>query len=112
MDTLTYGQLIDEIQKIPVIESRISSPSLQEFVMNTDFITPIHLIFQDFFGEDFKAPGENPTPQDKKRAAFLGGVREYQTLYYAEKEGSRHCAMLWPWSDGRRCTVKIAYSPI
>lgn len=107
---LTYNQLLQEVEKIPVVESRIESKVLKEFVVKSDFITQLHLSFQDFFGPDFKAPGELPSFEDKKRSAALGGIREDQTLYYSEKDGYSHCAMLWPWVDGRRYTVKIANS--
>ena len=103
----TYNELLAQVEKIPVSESRIDSVKIKEFVIKSDFVTQLHLAFQDFFGSDFKAPGENPSSVDRKRAAFLGGVRENQTLYYLEKEGFSHCAMLWPWTDGRRYTVKI-----
>ena len=105
---VTYTELLTKIEKIPVAESRIDSAKIKEFVIKSDFVTELHLVFQDFFGEDFKAPGEDPSPVDKRRAAPLGGIREDQTLYYLEKEGYSHCAMLWPWNDGRRYTVKIA----
>ena len=111
MDTLTYNELLNEIDKIPVFESRIDRPDFKEFVVRADYVTPLHLIFQNFFGIDFKAPGENPSLKDKRHAAFLGGVREEQTLYYSEKEGFSNCAMMGPWNDGSRYTIKIAKIP-
>ena len=105
---VTYIELLTKIEKIPVAESRIDSVKIKEFVIKSDFVTELHLVFQDFFGSDFKAPGEDPSPVDKRRAAPWGGIRGDQTLYYLEKEGYSHCAMLWPWNDGRRYTVKIA----
>ena len=107
-DTLTYDELLSEIDKVPVFEKRIDQPDMREFVIPFDGITPLHLTFQKFFGEDFKAPGENPTIVDKKRAAVWGGIRRNQTLYYSEDEGYTNCAMLWPWEEGRLCTVKLA----
>ena len=108
METSTYFKFLEKIEKIPVSESRIDSVNIKEFVVKSDFLTELHLIFKNFFGSTFKAPGERPTPADKKHAAFLGGIREEQTLYYTEREGYAHCAMLWPWTDGRRTTVKLA----
>ena len=108
MEKSTYEQLLNEIEKIPVFESRINASKIKEFVIKSNFVMELHIALQSFFGPDFKAPGENPSLLDKKRAAFLGGIREDQTLYYNEKEGFANCAMLWPWTDGRRYTVKIA----
>ena len=107
-DTLTYDELLSEIDKVPVHEKRIEQPLMREFVIPFDSITPLHLTLQRFFGEEFKAPGENPTMVDKKRAAPWGGIRQDQTLYYTEDQGYANCAMLWPWQEGRLCTVKLA----
>ena len=106
METLTYEQLVQEINKIPVFESRIDRDDMKEFVVQEKNITPLHLILQNYFKE-FKSASETPTLEDKKRAARWGGVREHQALYFKEEEGVSQCAMLWPWEDGTRCTVKL-----
>ena len=106
-ETLTYESFLKEIEKIPVFESRIDDPDMKEFVVQSDSIMPLHLVFQVFFGDNFKAPGAPSTLEDKKRSALWGGVRQYQTLYYIDQEECSSCAMLWPWRDGTRCTVKI-----
>ena len=107
MSTLTYDQLLDNLDNIPVFESRIDQSQMKEFVISYDCIMLLHLVFQKFFGPDFKAPGERPTITDKKRSALWGGIRENQTLYYLENDEYSNCAMLWPWEEGRLCTVKI-----
>ena len=107
MNTLTYNQLMNKVDKVPVFETRIDGPQIKEFVISFDNIMSIHVIFQKFFGPDFKAPGETPTRIDKKNSAFWGGVRRNQTLYFRENEDYANCAMLWPWEEGRLCTVKI-----
>ena len=107
MSTLTYNQLLNKIDSFPVFESRIDGPQMKEFVIPFDSIMRLHLIFQKFFGPDFKAPGESPTITDKKRSALWGGIRQNQTLYYRENDDYFNCAMLWPWEEGRLCTVKI-----
>jgi hypothetical protein len=37
----------------------------------------------------------------------FGGVTPGQTLYYKDVGQERIFAMLWPWKDGQRTTVKI-----
>lgn len=37
----------------------------------------------------------------------FGGLRNGQTLYFLMKEGRSLFAMLWPWQDNERVTVKI-----
>ncbi len=106
METLTFEELVKEMKKVPVFESRIDGPDHKEFVVQEKNITPLHLLFQKHFPE-FKSACEVPSITDKQRAARWGGVREHQALYYKEEQGSSECAMLWPWEDGTRCTVKV-----
>ena len=37
----------------------------------------------------------------------FGGIMPGQTLYFKSGEGGTVFAMLWPWQDGLRTTVKI-----
>ena len=108
METATYSQLLKKIEEIPVSEWRVDSVNLKEFVVKSDFLTELQAAFENFFGMNSKVQGKNFSFTDKKRAAFLGGIRENQTLYYIEKEGYAYCAMLWPWSNGLSYTVKLA----
>jgi hypothetical protein len=34
-------------------------------------------------------------------------VERDQTLYFAEREEAPSLALIWPWGDGKRATVKI-----
>src|SRR5437867_974556 len=99
MNVLTYDQLLAKIDKFPVFESRINGPKMKEFVIPFESIMPLHVIFQKYFGPDFKSPDENPTHTDKKRSAFWGGIRANQTLYFRDNGDDVNCAMLWPWEE-------------
>jgi hypothetical protein len=56
-----------------------------------------------------------PVYPSKNRLAYkvqqtvdgLGGVTAGQTLYYNDSGRESILAMLWPWKDGQRITVKI-----
>lgn len=37
----------------------------------------------------------------------IGGLRRGQTLHLLDKEGYLIFAMLWPWQDGERITLKV-----
>ena len=41
-----------------------------------------------------------------------GGIQKQQTLYYKDRDGVADCAMIWPWNDGSRSTVKMAQGVI
>jgi len=43
----------------------------------------------------------------RQRVDGLGGLMPGQTLYYKDLGADSILAMLWPWKDGQRTTVKI-----
>jgi len=58
--------------------------------------------------------GEPAFPSNKKLSKEIenaidefGGIMRGQTLYYAIIASSTTIAMLWPWQDGQRITLKL-----
>jgi len=47
------------------------------------------------------------SPQIEKTIKEFGGVMSGQTLYFWSQGKDTVFAMLWPWEDGYRTTVKI-----
>jgi hypothetical protein len=43
----------------------------------------------------------------RQRVDGLGGLMPGQTLYYKELGAISVLAMLWPWKDGQRTTLKV-----
>ncbi|MBU1924033.1 MAG: hypothetical protein KJ710_07265 [Candidatus Omnitrophica bacterium] len=53
-------------------------------------------------------PSKNRLPHKVQETVNgFGGIMPGQTLYYKVSETDSILAMLWPWKDGQRTTIKI-----
>ena len=52
-----------------------------------------------------------PGREANEFAKEYGGIQVGQVLYYRGSEGISQLAMIWPWQDGVRLTVKIIQIP-
>lgn len=104
---MTFSDLTAQIKKLPLEEVRSESAGLFECVFNTGSSEKLTALLESFFGPALKPSGQNPTRELEACSAAFGGVRKNQTLYYVEKAGIFHCAMIWPWSDETKATLKI-----
>ena len=104
----SFSELTARLKSLPVDEWRKEAPAYLEFVLSAHHLSGIYPLLGDFFGPPFKPPGVAPTAEASRRASAYGGIEKQQTLYYLEKDGLSHCAMIWPWRDHTRATVKVA----
>ena len=105
---LTFKELIEQLKRIPCEEIRKESDGYYEFVISTQSLAQLYPIFEVYFGVPFKPAGISPSDEAKDVSKNYGGIQKQQTLYYIHREGMSNCAMIWPWGDGSRATVKIA----
>ncbi len=108
---MTYPELIEEIKKVKLLEKRVDSPGLLEVVINQEQLNALTLVLQGYFGPALKPAGQAPSREANAYSAAYGGIQKNQTLYYLDGGTVNHCALLWPWSDGKWITVKIAQVP-
>ena len=104
---MTHEQLLAEIKKLKLQETRVDSKEAFEFVIRQGELNQVCGILEGFFGRAFKSAGEAPTKEAWDYTANIGGIRENQILYYVKHEGISYCAMIWPWSNRVSVTVKI-----
>ncbi len=105
---MTYPELLEEVKKIEFREKRAEMPGFLEFVVSKESLSPLTGTLEIFFGHPFKPANQSPSHEASTYSAPYGGIQKNQTLYYREADGATHCALLWPWSDGKLITVKIA----
>lgn len=105
---MTFEELLTDVKSCVLEETRRDEPRYLEAVFQTSASGPLTAALVKFFGPPFKPAGVKPTRESDKHSQPYGGVLKEQTLYYLEKEGIAHCAMLWPWNDKRKATLKIA----
>ncbi len=104
---MTLSDLTAQIKKLPLEEVRSDSTGLFECVFHTESSGKLTALLEGFFGPAVKPPGRNPARELEACSAEFGGVRKNQTLYCVENAGFFHCAMIWPWSDETKATLKI-----
>ncbi len=105
---MNFGELTHDLKKVPYDERRKEFEGYFEFVMSTNDLLHLYPVLEKHFGAPFKPAGIEPTGKAHDYAKQFGGIRKHQVLYYREGSGLSNCAMVWPWNDGSRATVKVA----
>jgi hypothetical protein len=105
---LSFVELVSQLKKIPCDEIRKESDGYYEFVISLHHVSKFYPVFEKYFGPPFKPPGVLPSEKAKDVTKNYGGIQKQQTLYFADRNGVLNCAMIWPWGDGTRATVKMA----
>ncbi|MEE8416804.1 MAG: hypothetical protein V3S05_11065 [Desulfobacterales bacterium] len=104
---MNYNDFLKQIKELGFEELREDQPEYMEFVIGTNHLNRLSSILESYYGAAYASPEKKPSRQAKKYADPYGGIKKGQTLYYSDKRGVFHCALLWPWSDGKTITVKI-----
>jgi hypothetical protein len=105
---MTFQELVQEVKRLRFQETRSETEDYLEFVVDVPSVETLQRVLEAHFGPAFKPAGKNPSKESKKYSEKYGGVESNQVLYYVEREGVSHCALLWPWGSGQAVTVKLA----
>ena len=105
---MDFNDLIQRAKTIPIDQMRREEGGYFECVLTRENIDLLSPILETFFGPPFKPAGDKPSAKASDYTKNFGGIMVQQTLYYAEKDGVAHCAMLWPWNNGLHVTLKMA----
>ena len=107
---MTFAELLTEVQKLKHEEQRSQTEEYLEIVVSRESLEPLLQILTAYFGQPFKPEGALPLGAAEQRAKPYGGIRKDQTMYFRQDEDHFECALLWPWGNGTRITVKIIQS--
>ena len=105
---MNFGDLTRDLKNVPFDEQRKESEGYFEFVLSSKHLLHLYPILEKYFGVPFKPAGVAPSRKAQDYAKQYGGIQKQQTLYYLECKGLSNCAMVWPWNDSSRATVKVA----
>lgn len=105
---MTYAELVEETKKLKAWEKRVDSPDILEIVISQELMNSLTRLLENYFGIPFKPAQQAPSREASAYSAPYGGIQKNQTLYFRDAGTVSHCALLWPWSDGKLITVKIA----
>ena len=109
---MTFDELVQKLQRIPADEQRKKMDGYLEFVLSSRHLIHLYPALEEYFGPPFKPPGVSPTKEAEDHARTYGGILKHQTLYFFKRDGLANCAMIWPWGDGSRVTVKVAQGTV
>jgi hypothetical protein len=114
MQKTTIGSIEEVIRRVKDIdyeEARRESEDYLELVVTREALRDLHFLLESYFGPAFKPAGQDACRLSEGRSRWFGGVKKDQILYYTERENVPAVALIWPWNDGRRATLKIAQGP-
>ncbi len=88
-------------------ETRRESEDYLEMVMFRESLPDIEGLFLNYFGAALKPAGREACEEAERISNAHGGVSKEQTLFHTDRDNNSQLAMIWPWADGKRMTVKI-----
>ena len=100
-------ELMQRLKNVEYEEIRRESEAYLEAVFKVNAMEEIGLILEEYYGPAFKRAGVKPGREASECTKKYGGMQEEQVLYFRSQEGVSQLAMIWPWQDGVRATVKI-----
>ena len=107
MSIRSMEDLMRAAKKLGVEETRRESEDYLELVISREKQDELEEALQHYFGTPFKPAGIRPCETCDRVSSSYGGITTDQTLYFTNREELPNAALLWPWMDGKRVTVKI-----
>jgi len=109
---LEFDKIKAEVKKIEQEMTRIDNDNYFEAVIADVRLEGLVAVLEGIFGAPVW-PSDRKLPKDtEKLIKDAGGLKKGQTLYLLNNEsGCSAFAMLWPWQNGERITVKISLIP-
>ena len=104
---MNFTELKEQLKQSSLDQIRIDSHQAFECVFQTTQLEHIHQVLHKYFGAPLKPAGKGPSQEAKKYASNYGGIRNDQTLYWAEKNEQSCLGMIWPWNDKTLATLKL-----
>ena len=107
---MEFDKIKAQVMTIEPDTMRINNEKYFEAVITIARLGGLIHVLEDIFGAP-AWPSNNKLSKDmEKLVKDAGGLRRGQTLYFLNKEEGSIFAMLWPWQDGERITIKISKS--
>jgi hypothetical protein len=104
---MDFTEIKQEIKGIAFDTLRMDCDNNFEAVIVKEELARLIRSLEKFFGSPV-FPSKNRLSLPVRQAVeALGGIIPGQTLYFNDARDGAVFAMLWPWKDGRRTTLKI-----
>lgn len=105
---MEFNKIKAELKSRELDVTRIDNENYFEVVIKKTCLDEIVPMLEGILGPAACSSRNKLSKEIEKLIKNFGGLRKGQTLYCLVKEGVSIFAMLWPWQDGERVTVKVA----
>lgn len=106
---MEFHKIREEVKKIDFESLRTDENDYFEAVIIKKELARLNERLRSFFGAPAPASKNGLTLEMRKKIDGYGGILPGQTLYFRNEGRDSIFAMLWPWQDGERTTVKIVH---
>jgi hypothetical protein len=104
---MQFSEVKEGIKSVDFEATRTDCDNYFEAVVIKEEVAKLSERLQKTFGLPAWPSKNKLTLQAQEAVKGFGGVMPGQTLYFKSEGNSSIFAMLWPWQDGLRTTVKI-----
>lgn len=104
---MDFSAIKKDIKGLSFDALRVDCDNLFEGVVVKKELEKLNAQLKNFLGEPVYPSRNRLTHEVQETVDGFGGIKPGQTLYYKDSGNNRILAMLWPWQDGERTTVKI-----
>ena len=104
---MEFSAIRDNLKTIEIEALRTDCDNYFEAVIVKKEIVKLNNRLKKFFGEPAWPSKNRLNYQAQEAINGYGGIMPGQTLYLKSEGSENIFAMLWPWQDGERTTIKI-----
>lgn len=105
---MEFNKIKAELKNKELDVTRIDNENYFEVVIKKAYLDEIIPVLEGVLGQKAWPSRNKLSKEIEKLIKNFGGLRKGQTLYCLVKESVSIFAMLWPWQDGERITIKVA----
>ena len=104
---MDFEKIKSDIKNKPLDNMRVDNDMYFEVVVIKENVGEIMQLLEGAMGKPAWPSKDKLTKDIQSLADKFGGLRKGQTLFFLNKDGVSLFAMLWPWQDGKRVTIKF-----
>lgn len=104
---MDFNRIRKDLKELSFEALRTDCDNFFEGVIIQQEIDKLNLQLKGLFGEPVYPSKNRLALKVQQSVDGFGGIMPGQTLYYKDLGSDSILAMLWPWKDGQRTTIKV-----
>ena len=106
---MEFDEIKAEVKKVELDMTRMDNENYFEAVIGKARLEGVVRVLEGIFGAPAWPSDKKLLKDTEKLIKSVGCLRKGQTLYLLNnRSGCSVFAMLWPWQDGERVTIKMS----